>query len=293
MYNFFNPDETELKQIIQQALGNQDTLVEAKTIQTGWTNITMDVQGEKESYIFRFPRNFFFARMMIKDCHFCQFLKGKVSVQTPDMQLKFDNNRPFSMHKKIKGESLTSRMGSLSPAEQERVAADIVNFLSELHSIDPATMPADIAESLNDFLTGLATVHQGDYDLSKHGQLISMEQQAEKPVIVHGDFNPGNILIDENAHLSGVIDFAFASISDRHADVGRFVGRATPALGQAVLAAYQARNKCDTSKVQSIVDLFKYVEYKYVQYMQAKHPEIIIPKAVLAMAEQEGKRFNA
>ena len=292
-YDYFSPDEKELVSIIEKNIDSDDRLVKAQTIQTGWTNITMDVQTQKTSYIFRFPRNFFFARMMIKDCHFCQFLKGKVSVQTPDMQLKFDNNRPFSMHQKIKGVSLTSRMDNLSPEEEKRIATDIVQFLSELHAIPVSDMPADIAESLNDFLTGLASVHKGNYDLEKHNNLITMEKTSESPVIIHGDFNPGNILLDENAHLSGVIDFAFASISDKHADIGRFVGRATPSLGKAVLSVYQAQNPCDEIKVQHIVDLFKYVEYKYVQYMQAEHPEIIIPDAVLAMAEQEEKRFNA
>ena len=293
MYNYFSPNEAELIEIIKKNIDPNDRLVRAETIQTGWTNITMDAQTENSAYIFRFPRNFFFARMMIKDCHFCQFLKGKVSVQTPDMQLKFDNNRPFSMHQKIKGVSLTSRMNNLTPEEEKTIATDIVRFLSELHAIPVETMPADIAESLNDFLTGLATVHKGDYDLGKHNDLISMEKMSEKPVIIHGDFNPGNILLDEHAHLSGVIDFAFASISDRHADIGRFVGRATPSLGRAVLDVYEAQTPCDEIKVQHIVELFKYVEYKYVQYMQAEHPEIIIPEAVLAMAEQEGKRFNA
>ena len=293
MYDYFNPDETELTAIIERNIGSDDRLIRAQTIQTGWTNITMDVQTQKTAYIFRFPRNYFFARMMIKDCNFCQFLKGKVSVQTPDMQLKFDHNRPFSMHQKIKGVSLTSRMGNLSETEEKRIAKDIVQFLSELHAIPVETMPADIAESLNDFLTGLATVHKGNYDLSMHQALIHMEQAVEHPVIIHGDFNPGNILLDENAHLSGVIDFAFASISDRHADIGRFVGRATQSLGQAVLDAYQVHNTCDGIKVQHVVDLFKYVEYKYVQYMQTEHPEIIIPEAVLDMAKQEEKRFNA
>jgi len=293
MYNYFSPNEAELISIIKKNIGADDSLIQAQTIQTGWTNITMDVETQQSAYIFRFPRNFFFAQMMIKDCHFCQFIRGKVSVQTPDMQLRFDNNRPFSMHQKIKGVSLTSRMNDLSAAEEKIVAADIVRFLSELHAIPVETMPADIAESLNDFLTGLASVHKGDYDLKYHNALIHMEQVADKPVIIHGDFNPGNILLDENAHVSGVIDFAFASISDRHADIGRFVGRATPRLGRAVLEAYQTQSPCDNIKVQDIVELFKYVEYKYVQYMQSEHPEIVIPDAVLAMAEQEGKRFRA
>jgi len=293
MYNFFTPDETELKQVIRDTLKDQDQVVEAKTIQTGWTNITMDVTGEADNYIFRFPRNFFFAQMITKDCRFCQFVRDKVSVTTPDMHLMMNQNRPFSMHRKIKGVSLTSKMDHLTPTEQANVIEGVVRFLSELHSIPVSLMPTDIAESLNDFLTGLASVHKGDYDLSQHGSLISMEKESTEPVIVHGDFNPGNILLDENCRVSGVIDFAFASISDRAADVGRFVGRATPELGQALIKAYQEKTSCNQDYVQNIVKLFKYVEYKYVQYMQSNHPEIVIPKSVLQMAAVEAQHFNA
>ena len=291
MYNFFTPNETELKQVIRDALKGQDQVVEAKTIQTGWTNITMDVTGEQDNYIFRFPRNLFFAQMMIKDCRFCQFVRDKVSVTTPDMHLMMNQNRPFSVHKKIKGVSLTSKMDHLTAFEQKNVIDGIVHFLSELHNIPVSLMPADIAESLNDFLTGLASVHKGDYDMGQHGSLISMEKDLEKPVIVHGDFNPGNILLDENCRVSGIIDFAFASISDRSADIGRFVGRATPELGRALIEAY--RETCDQNKIQNIVQLFKYVEYKYVQYMQNNHPEIVIPESVLQMAANEAHHFNA
>ena len=105
MYNFFSPDETELKQVIQETLEGQDTLVNATTIQTGWTNITMDVHGELKDYIFRFPRNLFFAKMMVKDCAFCNLLQGKIKTPIPNMHLKTNKNRPFSVHQKIIGVS--------------------------------------------------------------------------------------------------------------------------------------------------------------------------------------------
>ena len=88
MYHFFTPDENELCNLIRVSLKEVDNVKSIQTIQTGWTNITMDVEGETQNYIFRFPRNLFFAKMMIKDCLFCQFLKNKVSIAVPDMQLK-------------------------------------------------------------------------------------------------------------------------------------------------------------------------------------------------------------
>ena len=293
MYDFFTPDENELKGVIKETLVGKDALISAKTIQTGWTNITMDVQGELQDYIFRFPRNLFFARMMVKDCTFCNFLQGKVSLPIPHMHLKMNKNRPFSVHQKIKGNSLTSQLDKLSSSEQMGIIEDLSQFLMELHALPVKTMPEHIKESLGDFLAGLATVHQGNYDLNKHDPLHVMEKQTQTPAIVHGDFHPGNILVDDG-HVSGIIDFSFASVSDKHADLGRFMGRSNPTFGNALVDSYEAKTKtsCDPKKIQDIVDVFKYVEYKYVEYMQSNHPEITIPQSVLMASALEAKKLG-
>lgn len=294
MYNFFTPDETELKNVIKETLVGQDALISAETIQTGWTNITMDVKGELQNYIFRFPRNLFFARMMVKDCTFCNFLKGKTSIPIPDMQLKTHKNRPFSVHKKIKGSSLTSQLDKLTPSEQVGIIEDLSQFLMELHALPANTMPAEIKESLGDFLAGLATVHKGNYDLTKHNSLLTMEAETQKPSIIHGDFHPGNVLVD-NGRVSGIIDFSFVSVSDKHSDLGRFMGRSNPTLGGALIESYQAKThtSCDSKKIQDVVDVFKYVEYKYVEYMQSNHPEIKIPKSVLLASALEAQKLHS
>ena len=294
MYNFFTSNEAELKNVIKETLADKDALISAETIQTGWTNITMDVKGEVQNYIFRFPRNLFFAQMMIKDCTFCHFLKGKVSIPIPDMQLKANKNRPFSVHKKIKGNSLTSQMDRLSSSEQMGIIDDLSQFLIELHSLPATNMPTDIRESLADFLVGLATVHNGNYDLTKHNSLRVIEKQTQMPTIIHGDFHPGNVLID-NGRVSGIIDFSFASVSDKHADLGRFCGRSNSALGEALVESYQAKTHtiCDPKKIQDVVDVFKYVEYKYVEYMQSNHPEIKIPESVLKASALEAEKLKA
>ena len=288
MYPYFLPDEAELNQVIASSLDGRDKVLTAQVIQTGWTNITMDVHGEQHDYIFRFPRNRFFADMIAKDCRFCAFINGKTRIQTPQMALLFDKGRPFSHHIKIKGTALTKRMYDLSDAGRAQIAEELAGFLTDLHKINPDQMPTDIRESLNDFLTGLATVHNGDYNISMHNELIHMEKHPDRQCIVHGDLNPGNVLVDEADHVCGIIDFAFASVSDCYADLGRFVGRAEPKLGQALVQAYQKQNQhnCLTDRIQQIVDLFQYVEFKYVQYMQSSHPEILIPAAVLDMASQ-------
>ena len=294
MYQFFEPNETELKQIIYETIGKNDSVIGAQIIPTGWTNITIDVHGELHDYIFRFPRNLFFAEMMVKDCTICQCLQGKTTIRIPDMHLMSHQNRPFSMHYKIPGRALTQVMDAATDVDREQIVADMALFLSELHHLPIETLPTAVTESLNDFLSGLATVHQGQYDLDYHHNLVVLEQQMKKPCILHGDFNPGNILGGDDYRVSAIIDFSFVSVSDPHADIGRFVGRSDSEWGEALIEAYQAQNHklCDREKIRQIVDLFKYVEYKYVEYMQHSHPEIVIPPAVLKMAAAEKQKYT-
>ena len=282
MYKFFTPSD-DFKTLIEQTLEPQDTVQSIHTIQTGWTNVTIDAHGKKDDYIFRFPRNLFFATAMVRDGTFCRFIEGKTSFKTPQMRLEFSEGRPFSVHKKIKGTALSAL--KLTQDQEAVLAEDIAQFLTELHAIPIKDFPENIRMTLNEFLTGLAGVHQ-TYDFNRHQALKEMEQVGPLSM-VHGDFNPGNVLVSEDYHLSGVIDFAFAALSEPHTDIGRFWGRSSDFMGQAIADAYARKRKkpCNHKAIQDTIALFKYVDIKYVDYMQKAHPEISLPEALVQQAE--------
>jgi len=282
MYKFFSPED-DFKNLIEQTLHSQDTVQSIHTIQTGWTNVTIDVHGEKDDYIFRFPRNLFFATAMVRDGTFCQFIEGKTSFKTPHMTLEFSEGRPFSMHHKIKGKALSAL--TLTQKQEEILAEDIAQFLTELHALPVVEFPKNIRMTLNEFLTGLAGVHQS-YDFNRHKALQEMENTCDLSM-VHGDFNPGNVLVSEDYHLSGVIDFAFATLSEPHTDIGRFWGRSSDFMGQAIASSYAQKRKkpCNHKAIQDTIELFKYVDIKYVDYMQKAHPEISLPDVLVQQAE--------
>ena len=71
MYDSFSPDELELRSVISETLIDVDEVKSVQTIQTGWTNITMDVQCKKNDYIFRFPRNLFYSTYLTAFSFFC------------------------------------------------------------------------------------------------------------------------------------------------------------------------------------------------------------------------------
>lgn len=284
MYQFFKPDIKELNQLVGKTLAKQgEKVLASEVLQTGWTNITMNVHGQKDEYIFRFPRTQFFANAMIKDCQACHFLKDKISLPLPQMRLLMDQNRPFSMHPKIKGQTLDKIVPDLSASERQAIADELALFLVELQKIPLAKAPRIMKKKLNHFLIDLAAVHNGNYDLNRHALWEKTERETPALYLSHGDFHPGNILIGADKKVAGIIDFAFITVSDRHADLGRFVSRSDPGMSQDLIRSYQRQTQmpCDMDRIHQMADLFHYVDRKYVQYMQRAHPEIVIPKMLL------------
>ena len=274
MQSHFSPQENFLE-IISQHLPNVIPS-SINHIQTGWTNIVISASDTKDSYIFRFPRNNFFSKMMLKDHSFCTFIKDKVRFKLPNLQIFYDHDRPFSMHQKIKGWSLTERFKSLSRQAITNVAFDIAQFLKDLAAIDPKSLPNSCNLYVSKFLDELSEVTEQPYDLSQHNLLRELEQD---PYVVHGDLNPGNILLDENDRMIGIIDFAFAGISTDYCDISRIIGRSDATFEKPFINAYEETmgKKLDLKRVRSIIDIWNYVEVKYITYIRSHHPEIQLP----------------
>ena len=59
----------------------------------------------------------------------------KTDFNTVKLNLFYDNDRPFSVHKKIEGTVLADVMNNLSPDEIRNISFDIAKFMYQLHSI--------------------------------------------------------------------------------------------------------------------------------------------------------------
>lgn len=288
MYKFFDTNEDELHNIIKLSIHKigQD-VVDIKCIKTGWTNIVYDVACSDNEYIFRFPRTYFFAKEMIRDCTACNLIHGKLSVQIPDISLEFDNGRPFSIHKKIKGSALSAFQYDTFTSEQMHSIADSCGrFLAELHALPANLLPDGYRVTLNDYLLKLAEVHNGDYFSSLHFGLQEIEASCKNMCIVHGDFNPGNILVDDDLNVVAVIDFSFASLSDRSSDIGRFLSRTNNTFCDFLINSYNtySKIKCNKDHVNIIAHIFKYVDCKYIDYMDKNHPAVVVSDDMLCYA---------
>lgn len=240
-------------------------------ISTGWTNFVFEVKAKGGKYIFRFPRNDFFAEQLEKECSFlASFDHNLLPVKVPEIKLVYFKSRPYSRHKAISGRPLSKC--KLSKHRANIFAKDALNFLDALASIRTrVNLP-----TTSQFLKELSLVSGGEYDLDKH-MALEKEERAQL-VLSHGDFNPGNILM-KHGKMHGVLDFAFVSYSTPLDDVSRVIGR-FPALEKPIVSQLKARGNFEDAemRIAELCQVWQYVEQQYIEYIKREHRDIILPE---------------
>ena len=232
MNSTFFTTKDNFKLIVENKVGKVDKI---KQISTGWTNFVFDVKTDKGSYIFRFPRNAFFASVLEKEVAFSKYIRNKIKTPVSHIDIGYDNERPFTIHKKIRGRSLTEAYKDLSKQDKKKIANQVTAFIYELQnvSLDDFTLQLP---TTSQFLADLSHVDDVYYDFSRHNNLISLEENSL--VLNHADLNPGNILLDENNDVCAILDFAFVSYSSDINDVSRLIGRLPEDFHNIMLNAY-------------------------------------------------------
>ena len=265
MVNFFTSDDP-LDQIIAETFPEKK-IKKTEHILTGWTNIVIEVTTDNGTYFFRFPRNPFWSKMIIKDAAVCNFVDGKTSFYTPQMTLYYDEkNRPYSVHEKIEGYTLGDRIYHLSHTALTGAAYDVAKFIKELSKIDLHNAPEKVKYPLSKFL------HELDYEhYKKHiDEDHKFIKETEMDSLVHGDLNLGNILLDENDKVIGVIDFCFAGTGNPNMDVARMVSRPAPKEFTENLLSYFD----DLDEIERMSIAWKNIDNGYAEHIRTNFPEI-------------------
>lgn len=262
---FFTTDDN-LDKIIADTLCDKK-VEKTEHILTGWTNIVIEVTTDGGSYYFRFPRNPFWSKMIVKDAAVCNFVDGKTSFYTPQMKLCYDTqNRPFSVHKKIEGYTLGDRIYHLSHTTITGVAYDVAKFIKELSEIDLKKAPKEVKYPLSKFLKELDYEHYEHHIDDDHKFIAETEQKK----LVHGDLNLGNILIDKNGKVIGVIDFCFAGTGNPNMDVARIVSRPAPEdFKEVFLNQFD-----DTAEIERMRTAWQHIDNGYAEHIRSHFPEI-------------------
>ncbi|MBQ6375384.1 aminoglycoside phosphotransferase family protein [Candidatus Saccharibacteria bacterium] len=266
MRNFFTTSDS-LDQIITDTLPEQK-IITTEHILTGWTNIVIEVTTSTGSYFFRFPRNSFWSRMIVKDAAVCNFVDGKTSFYTPQMKLCYDKEgRPFSVHPKIEGYTLGDRIYHLSHTALTAAAYDAAKFIKELSSIDLRGAPQEVQYPLSRFLHELDYEHYDEHIDADHAYIKATDGDK----LVHGDLNLGNILLDEHDQMIGVIDFCFAGTGNPNMDVARMVSRPIPSDFE---SAFLTQFASDQDEVDRMKTAWQHIDAGYANHIRLHFPEI-------------------
>lgn len=167
--NFFVVND-DFESIIKKSLRSVDDEFQTmKPISTGWTNIVYKVYGNNGKYYFRFPRDEFWMRTIVKDCQFAQYVHGKTDFDTVDLKLINDGNgRFYSLHKEIPGKPLTDVMNELSDFEIDDISKDISKFMVQLHRLEKSNKVFNvdnISTDLQGFVDELLRTHLSKEDM--------------------------------------------------------------------------------------------------------------------------------
>ena len=250
-----------------------DGVISVEKIPTGWTNYVFKVNTGNETYVFRFPRNNFFAERMKRELIYARFVRSKISVATPEYVELRHEGRIFSKHKMIPGHVLTDVFCKMNQEQRTQLAHDVVKYILEIQSISENPLPV---ETSTEFLVGLSAVNGNKYDMTKLERLRELDRDMKQS---HGDLNPGNIIVDDNYKMIAVLDYAFVPRSSRLIDLARIVERLSGEFFELFISEFEKQSATivDRADLDYLIDLWKYVQIDYVDYMGRCHPDVVLP----------------
>ena len=276
MQDFFKLDE-DFDTIIRNVLSEKNitNIDNIQMITTGWTNIVFKAYSSEGNFYFRFPRDDFWERTIVKDYEFCKYINGKTSFETCKLELHYDKERPFSVHKEIPGTPIAHVMNELSQEDIEKVSKQIAQFMYELHNLkydksEIFNITANIGLDLNDFIEELLRVHvsEEDYEFWKRDDLI--DKSCDDECLVHGDLNSSNIILDDDNDVKAIIDFGFGGFGNKYNDIARIIGRCPEGFKEAIRKSYEAleNKELNSEELDREIMVWNKIDSGYINYMR-------------------------
>ncbi|MFX0041724.1 MAG: phosphotransferase family protein [Candidatus Hodarchaeota archaeon] len=205
---------------------------------------TYNVFEVNEKYIFRFPdklfRNLKGVQLIEQEVEILNFIQKFITVNIPKpIFISRDIDNPFFGYEKITGISLSKCFNKTSKSDKIKIAKEVGAFLSQLHGenfLKKALRNKIFKEiiTLEDYkqewqnyfnqiqsnIFSLLNSYQKDW-VSKLFRIFLREEKNFNftPVIIHGDFDTSNILVNPKTFkIMGIIDFEDSKIYDPAAD---------------------------------------------------------------------------
>jgi len=226
MFEESNPSDfniEEIESIIAPLFPESKPVV--KFLYHGTYNVYL-VNGE---FIFRFPSRFLPTDEKIalvqQELSTLQELKKQISWRVPEpIFSEVSLETQFIGYHKIPGESLSPHFDRTSKEEKKTLAKQVAAFLSELHPLKIGTVKQQEPQELlsayqrewsyfykrvRNFCYKRMTNSQAVWVDDLFNQFLSDESNFTfEPVLIHGDFDTSNILVNPDTfEITGIIDF--------------------------------------------------------------------------------------
>jgi aminoglycoside phosphotransferase (APT) family kinase protein len=217
----------------------------------GWDNTAFLIGG----FVFRFPRRTIAVELIEREMSVLPAIAALLPTQipvpifrgVPDDEYPW----PFAGYEMLYGHVASSF--ELDDSQLAELAAPLGAFLRALHAIDPAgpigdRLPGDTIGRL-DHARRFPLATERLAELESAGQLHDVEPFLEflganppgrcaLPRIVHGDMYARHLLLDQDKHLCGVIDWGDVHVGDPALDLAIALTMLPKASRAAFVAAY-------------------------------------------------------
>lgn len=216
-----------------------------------------DIMIVNDELIFRFPRTTHEAKILIHEVTVLGKIQNATTLPVPNpiyVQTGREvANENFMGYRMIPGEPLlrTVMHTIQDDAALDRMAAQLVKFMQELHSIssEKIGLPLPLSDTRDEWQTMYQQFRDKLFPFIRPDVREEVAHNFETfldnprhfsytPVLRHGDFGGSNILYDPKAQeITGVIDFSFAGLGDPALDVAA-ISTSGDAFFQRIRKAY-------------------------------------------------------
>lgn len=191
---------------------------------------TYNVYLVEDRYLFRFPSTILpldeQRRLIHRESSLLKIVRKQLTFEIPSPDfVEVETESPFMVYLMIPGESLSRHFDTTTPPERKLLGKQIGKFLSELHAIDGSTLGIgkegvynpresysefqDIFDQVQDMVFPNLSKDEKDWTEKIFRDFLDVDENFEfEPVLIHGDFDTSNILVNpETMQVTGIIDF--------------------------------------------------------------------------------------
>lgn len=216
-----------------------------KTIADSWDNKVFEIN---DTYIFRFPKEKDYP--FEAEVNVLRYIRGKISLEVPHVVF-VGKEYLYMGYPKIFGKIISDQEMKLLPKnDKEQIASGAAKFLFEFHS----AVPVDVAKEMGVKETRMSTFADKilptipDH-FPNDAALIRFSEDAVRQYhkmitddypnrVLHWDLHNGNMVLNDDFSLKGVIDFGDVEIGDIHTEFHALYKFDTDITGMA-LTAYE------------------------------------------------------